>query len=230
MKLFTYTKWDALPVLAGLLHCAYVLTLFFIFPFAPWWLLICMGFVYSISISWNMNGISHNHIHNPYFTSRILNRLYSILLSVTLGISQTFYKYVHHRHHMGNSDRPDENGNCQDWISIYRHGHDGEAENPWSYIFLSYLREDPKAIYAEIRRKNPVDAKWGITEIVILGRRSPSSVAELEILDLFSSFLLPGTLLQLFKWLFSALRRESRQADRLGGEFVQHVVQRDLVQ
>jgi len=67
MKLFTYTKWDALPVLAGLLHCAYVLTLFFIFPFAPWWLLIGMGFVYSISVSWNMNGISHNHIHNPYF-------------------------------------------------------------------------------------------------------------------------------------------------------------------
>jgi fatty acid desaturase len=81
MKLFTYTKWDALPVASGLLHCAYVLTLFFIFPYAPWWLLICMGFIYSISISWNMNGISHNHIHNPYFTSRILNRLYSILLN-----------------------------------------------------------------------------------------------------------------------------------------------------
>ena len=129
MKVLTYSKWDAVPVISGLLHCAYVLTLFFIFPYTPWWLLICLGLIYSVSVSWNINGISHNHIHNPYFASRILNRLYSIMLSVTLGISQTFYKHVHHRHHMGNSDRPDENGNCHDWISIYRHGHDGEAED-----------------------------------------------------------------------------------------------------
>ena len=89
--------------------------------------------------------------------------------SVTLGISQTFYKHVHHRHHMGNSDRPDENGQCHDWISTYRFGHDGEPENPWSYIFLSYLREDPKVIYAEIKRKSRVEARWGIAEIAILG-------------------------------------------------------------
>jgi hypothetical protein len=53
-------------------------------------------------------------------------------------------------------------GETHDWISIYRHGHDGEAENPWSYIFLSYPREDPKRIYREIKRRNPVDARWGI--------------------------------------------------------------------
>jgi hypothetical protein len=88
---------------------------------------------------------------------------------VTLGISQTFYKYVHHRHHLGNSDRPDEHGNTYDWISIYRHGRDGKAENPSPYIFLSYLREDPKTIYREIKRKNRVDARWGIAEIAILG-------------------------------------------------------------
>jgi len=78
-------------------------------------------------------------------------------------------KYVHHRHHMGNSNRPDEHGNTYDGISIYRHGHNGEPENPWRYIFLSYLRDDPKMIYREIKRKNRVDARWGIAEIVILG-------------------------------------------------------------
>jgi len=128
-----------------------------------------MGLLYSVSVSWNINGVSHNLIHNPFFKSRILNRLFAIMESVTLGISQTFYKHVHHRHHMGNSDRPDEHGETHDWISIYRHGHDGLAENPWSYIFLSYLREDPKAIYKEIKRKNPIDARWGIIEIVVLG-------------------------------------------------------------
>jgi fatty acid desaturase len=169
MKVFAYSKWDAVCVLCGLLHFAYVITFFFVFPYAPWWLLICMGIIYSVSVSWNINGVSHNLIHNPFFKSRILNRLFGVMESVTLGISQTFYKHVHHRHHMGNSDRPDENGETHDWISIYRHGHDGEAENPWSYIFLSYLREDPKRIYREMKRKNPVDARWGIIEIVILG-------------------------------------------------------------
>jgi len=169
MRIFAYSKWDAVAVIAGMLHFTYVVTFFFVFPFAPWWVLICMGCLYSVSVSWNINGVSHNLIHNPFFKFRMFNRLFSIMESVTLGISQTFYKYVHHRHHLGNSDRPDEHGNTYDWISIYRHGRDGKAENPWRYIFLSYLREDPKAIYREIRRKNRVDARWGIAEIVILG-------------------------------------------------------------
>jgi hypothetical protein len=29
--------------------------------------MLILGFVYSVSISWNINGVSHNFIHNPYF-------------------------------------------------------------------------------------------------------------------------------------------------------------------
>src|SRR5260370_27538944 len=123
MKVLTYSKWDAVPVVSGLLHCVFVLTLFFIFTYAPWWLLICMGLIYSVSVSWNINGISHNHIHNPYFASRIVNRVCSIMESVTLGISQTFYKHVHHRHHIGNIAKPHDNGQLHNSISIYRHRH-----------------------------------------------------------------------------------------------------------
>jgi fatty acid desaturase len=165
MKVLAYSKWDALPALCGVLHFAYVLTLFALFPVAPWWVLACLGIIYSISVSWNINGISHNFIHNPYFSWRPLNRMFAVLESMTLGFSQTFYKYVHHRHHMGNSDRPDEEGETVDWLSIYRHGHEGEAENVWSYIFLSYLRDDPKAIFGEIKRKSRADAYWGVAEI-----------------------------------------------------------------
>ena len=56
------------------------------------------------------------------------------------------YDAVHMQHHKGNSDRQDENGDTIDWLSIYRHGHDGEAENPWSYVFLSFFRDDVGAI------------------------------------------------------------------------------------
>src|SRR5262249_59934290 len=124
-------------VAAGMVHFAYVVAFFLIFPYAPSWVLVCMGCVYSVSVSWNINGVSHNLIHNPFFRSRMLNRLFSIMESVTLGISQTFYKYVHHRHHLGNIDRPDDHGNTYDRISIYRHRRDRKPENAWRYIFLS---------------------------------------------------------------------------------------------
>ena len=88
MKIFAYSKWDAVAVVAGMLHFVYVLTFFAIFPFAPCWVLVCMGLLYSVSVSWNINGVSHNLIHNPFFKARLLNRLFSIMESVTLGISQ----------------------------------------------------------------------------------------------------------------------------------------------
>src|SRR5204862_494026 len=87
-------------------------------------------------------GIGHNFIHNPFFRSKILNRLFGVTQSIACCFSQTYYNAVHMRHHKGNSDRQDENGDTIDWLSIYRHGHDGEAENPWSYVFLGFLDPD----------------------------------------------------------------------------------------
>ena len=120
--------------------------MFYLFPRVPLWVMLILGFVYSVSISWNINGISHNFIHNPYFRSPLLNRLFSILESITVGFSQIFYECIHMQHHKGNADRPDEHGEAVDWISIYKHGHDGEAEHPLKYTFLSFFREDPKTV------------------------------------------------------------------------------------
>jgi fatty acid desaturase len=156
---------DAIPVACALLQFAGLILVYAYFPALPFWALLAAGAIYSVSISWNLNGIAHNFIHNPYFRSHALNRAFSLLESLTLGISQAFYDCVHMRHHQGNSDKP-SNGDTVDWLSIYRHGHDGEAENVWSYMFLSYFRDDPKAIYREIAKKNPEDARWGIFEIV----------------------------------------------------------------
>jgi fatty acid desaturase len=166
MKILAHSSKDAIPVVCALLHAAYLAAMFLVFPHAPWWLLGVMGFVYSVSISWNINGIAHNFIHNPYFVSPLLNRAFSWLLSVTMGFSQQFYDLVHTRHHQGNSDRPDEKGETVDWLSIYRHGEEGEAENPWTYVFCSYFRDDPKLIFNEIKRRRPADAYFGVVEIV----------------------------------------------------------------
>ena len=121
-RIFAFTRWDIIPVAAAILHCAYFFGMFFLFPRLPLWIMLVLGLIYSISISWNINGISHNFIHNPYFRSPLLNRLFSILESITVGFGQIFYECVHMQHHKGNADRPDEHGETIDWISIYKHG------------------------------------------------------------------------------------------------------------
>jgi fatty acid desaturase len=163
--LFAHTRWDAVPALAGLFHLAYFFALFYLFPRTPLWIMLILGLLYSLMINANINGIGHNFIHNPFFRSPLLNRLFSLGQSVACCFSQTYYDAVHMQHHKGNSDRQDETGDTIDWLSIYRHGHDGEAENPWSYVFLSYFRDNPAAIRRELKKRNNADHIWGNIEL-----------------------------------------------------------------
>ena len=164
-RIFAHTRTDAIPVVAGVLHFGYFCALFFLFPRTPLWVMIILGFIYSLSISWNINGISHNFIHNPYFRAPLLNRLFSLMESVTCCFSQVYYDVVHMQHHKGNSDRQDEHGDTIDWISIYRHGHEGKAENPWAYTFLSFFRDSPVAIGRELGKRGKVEMRWGKIEL-----------------------------------------------------------------
>lgn len=164
--LLQYSNWDWIPVTLGLLHFAFVIALFLAFPYLSWKAFIPLALLYSISISWNINSVSHNFIHNPYFKSRTLNTLFSFILSLSIGFSQTMYNFVHMRHHSGNMDRPDKNGNTVDYISIYKYGHDGRPENVWRYTLLSYFREDPFEFLRAMRR--PADVRQAKIEIACL--------------------------------------------------------------
>ena len=151
---FAYSPWDALPAIAGVLNAVFVVLFYLAFAcwHTPWWVLICMGFTYSVSIGWNINSVCHNFIHNPFFTSSILNRLFSLMQSLALGFSQVAYDAVHTRHHRGNSDKPGDNGDTIDWVSIYRHSHDhDDAESVWTYTFLSYLRDRSEEHTSELQ-------------------------------------------------------------------------------
>ena len=173
--LFRYSRWDAVPVVMAVVHLIYIVAMYLVFAHVhlAWaWkipLMFAMGIAYSFSISWNINGISHNFIHNRYFNSPALNRIFSLLESVDCCFSQILYDYIHRRHHMGNSDKPPEGGDTIDWISIYRHGHDGHAENVWTFTFLSFFREDPKAAWREIRKADVNEARWAIVEVAMTG-------------------------------------------------------------
>jgi fatty acid desaturase len=164
--IFAYSYWDMIPVLCGILHFAYLLGMFVTFNSLPIWANIILGLVYAISISWNINGVSHNFIHNPYFKSEFLNRVFSLMESLTMIFSQTFYDIVHKRHHIGNSDRQDSHCKTIDWLSIYRYGENGKPESVWGYTFKSYFRDDPVEIFREIKKRNMSLAWFGVFEIV----------------------------------------------------------------
>jgi fatty acid desaturase len=166
--LLAYSPWDALPVLLGLAHFVGVIALVLAAPHLSWGAFIGFALLYSLSIAWSVNSISHNLIHNPYFSSDLLNHLFSMLLSLTLGFSQVMYHYVHMRHHSGNMDRPDAKGNTIDFISIYKHGRGGRPENVFRYFLLSYFRDDPVAIYKAIKARQPIEARWAIAELVVV--------------------------------------------------------------
>ncbi|HET6250510.1 MAG TPA: fatty acid desaturase [Tepidisphaeraceae bacterium] len=166
--IFAFTRWDVVPAFAGIAHFAYVLFLFLAFKHLKWWALIPLGLIYSVSISWNINGVSHNFLHNRFFRSKVANRIYSILESITCGFSQVLYEDIHRRHHMGNADLPDEHGKTIDPLSIYKNGQLGHPENPWTYTFLSFFRDDPREAFDSIsRRCGRGEAWWGVGEIAM---------------------------------------------------------------
>jgi fatty acid desaturase len=165
-KFFAYTNYDIIPVICGVLHFAFVIWLFVAFPHLSWPARIFFGCLYAIAISWNINGISHNFIHNPYFNSEKLNYAFSLIESWAIGFSQVFYHWVHMRHHTGNSDKKDENGSTIDWLSIYRHSKDASApESVLGYTFLSFFRDDLTEIYRDIKRKDSFRALFGKCEV-----------------------------------------------------------------
>lgn len=159
--IFAYSGWDIIPVSMGIMHFLFQIGLFFSFDHIAWWALIPLGLFYSYCIAWNIESVAHNFTHNNYFKSHILNRAFSLIESLAIGFSQQFYKTVHRRHHIGNSDRPDANGNTRDWFSIYRYGKDGKPESVWRYALLGMFRGSSE-IYQEMSKggRKIDDVKW----------------------------------------------------------------------
>ena len=72
-RLFAYTRWDTIPVMAEILHCAYFFAMFYLFPRVPF-----TGHgasrhsLFDQHLIGCINGISHNFIHNPCYAHRSL--------------------------------------------------------------------------------------------------------------------------------------------------------------
>lgn len=94
----------------------------------------------------NYQCIAHNFIHLPFFKHENLNKAFSVLNSLGLGLPQSLYRLHHLNHHRYNNN-PDG-----DMSSIYRYGINGKEENIFSYSLLGVMRTDLVGLYKKARK------------------------------------------------------------------------------
>ncbi len=161
-RFFRYSRWDALPALCGVGIVALILWTLVCFHSLPWWVLALSFWAVAWSYCWNMQCISHNFIHNPFFTNAWLNRAFSVLESVALGVPHVLYHHYHMNHHFGDSDAKGPSGTTRDWSSIYRYGQGTAPEGFWRYCLLSFFR-------VEVGPVLRVAARHGRAELIQTG-------------------------------------------------------------
>jgi fatty acid desaturase len=96
----------------------------------------------------NFQCVAHNFLHLPFFTSRWMNRAFSVWNSLLLGVPQTLYKHHHLNHHRFNSDYKGPDGTTRDFSSIYRYSnHPERAESFIRYALLGPFRVPMTSLY-----------------------------------------------------------------------------------
>ena len=97
--IFRFSRLDAVLVAAALLQGGIVAAVLCLAQ--PPTLRLPLAALLGVLIWWNANTISHNHLHNPIFRSRLANRLFSFYLTLTTGVPQTLWRARHLWHHAG---------------------------------------------------------------------------------------------------------------------------------
>jgi hypothetical protein len=83
-----HSSWDAVLIALAACHAALLAAV----PSAP---------VIALGLWWNSNTVAHWFIHRPFFAPRPLNLLFSLYLSLLLGVPQTLWRERHLAHHAG---------------------------------------------------------------------------------------------------------------------------------
>lgn len=143
---FRYSPLDAIPALCGVALVALLVWTLVAFETLPWWGLGLSFFVVMWCYCWNLQCISHNFIHNPYFSSVWLNRAYGVVETIALGVPHILYHHYHLNHHAGDNDKRAPDGSTRDWSSTYRYGKDDRPEAFWRYCLMGFFRVEIGAV------------------------------------------------------------------------------------
>src|SRR3982074_3466872 len=137
---FRYSPYDIIPALCGVGIVTAMFCTCWFFPALSWRLLVPAFIVITWAYCWNLQCISHNFIHNPFFSNTWLNRLFGVLESIAIGMPPQLYHHYHPNHHAGDNDAKGPDGTTRDWSSIYRHSKDDNPEPFWRYCLFSFFR------------------------------------------------------------------------------------------
>jgi fatty acid desaturase len=109
----------------------------------------------------NYQCISHNFLHNAFFESKLLNRVFSIVNSLGIGYSQTRYRSGHLQHHKYNNDDKDPvTGTTQDYSSTYRYSRrPGKEENIFTYSLMGVVRSNKGFLRREVGKQSSMDVR-----------------------------------------------------------------------
>lgn len=166
---FRYTAYDVIPALCVVGIVALNFWTLLYFNSLPLWVLIGSGLMLTYGIWWNLQCMSHNFIHNPYFSSQFLNRCFSVLETFAIGMPHIFYHHYHLNHHKGDNDRRGPNGTTRDWSSIYRHSPDDRPESFFRYVMLGYWRVEIAPLFRVVYRHGWKDITQAVVETLVLG-------------------------------------------------------------
>jgi len=101
--------------------------------------------------------ITHNFLHTPFFKARLVNRSFSIINSMNLGLPQILYKHHHLNHHRHNNSLADPS-------STYLYGRNKQQEHWIPYCAFSLLRDGTKVAWKQTIQKN--EGTWLAMEII----------------------------------------------------------------
>jgi fatty acid desaturase len=90
--------------------------------------------------------ITHNFLHTPFFKVTFINRIFSTLNSMNLGLPQILYKYHHLTHHRFNNS-------LEDPSSTYLFGKNSQQEHWISYSAFSLFRDGTQKAWAQTLQK-----------------------------------------------------------------------------
>ena len=155
MRIWKRSPKDGILVAISVGHSAVMTITALTWDVSPIGPRILSGILLSLLIAYNFIIVTHLFTHAPWFVSRRLNAVLSLLNSANSGQSVQAYQLTHVRnHHRFTNDRPGIDGTTQDTSSTYRNGRHGNHERLPSYAFggaLASLLQRAREIAAVTR-------------------------------------------------------------------------------
>jgi len=167
-RFFRSSPYDAIPSLCVVGIVALIIWTCQAFQSLSWWVLVPAFIAVAWSYCWNLQCLSHNFIHNPYFSNNWLNRAFSLLETLALGMPHVFYHHYHLNHHFGDNDKKRPDGTTRDWSSIYRHSRDENPEPFWSYVLLGYWRVEVMPLLRVVAKHGWKEMTQAAVECVVM--------------------------------------------------------------